>query len=92
MRSTPTHSDQLIDALNMLQENLVNGLSNTIASDHAFDVINLSYLLLREFKAKCPSGLEACFTHAVSTQRAAQAYADKLAMRLTLCKTNKEGK
>ncbi len=79
---TPTHSDQLIKALDTLQENLADGLSDVIASDHTFDVINLSYLLLREFKAKCPSVLEACFIDAVSIQRAAQAYADKLANKL----------
>lgn len=79
---TPTHSDQLIEALDTIQKNLAEGLSIAIASDQTFDVINLSYILLREFKAKCPSVLEACFIHAVSTQRAAQAYANKLANKL----------
>lgn len=79
MKGIPTNPEVLIDALDELQERLAtDAKSIAIDSDHIFNIVNVSYLILRQMHATCPSVLIEIYNQAVSIQRAAETYARRL--------------
>lgn len=75
----PTNPEEIIDALDDLQERLAtDAKSIAIDSDHIFNIVNVSYLILRQLHATCPLVLFKIYNQAVSIQRAAETYARRL--------------